>query len=76
MAPVRGRWRWWRRGWQGGGRCAGAGILIATSREVVAGQSLGGDTTAVFGTGLVDGVSGAGKDKSGCCRRLATWVCG
>ena len=32
----------------------GAGILIATSKVVVAGQSSGGDTTAVFGTGLVD----------------------
>ena len=52
-----GRWRWWR---PAGKVVVGAGILIATSRVVVAGQSLGGDTTAVFGTGLVDGVSGAG----------------
>jgi hypothetical protein len=39
----------------------GAGILIATSKVVVAGRSSGGDTTAEFGTGLVDGVSGAGN---------------
>jgi hypothetical protein len=39
----------------------GAGILIATSKVVVAGQSSGGDITAVFGTGLGDGVSGAGN---------------
>ena len=39
----------------------GAGILIATSKVAVAGQSSGGDTTGVFGTGLVDGVSGAGN---------------
>ena len=38
----------------------GAGILIATSKVVAAGQSSGGDTTAVFGTGLVDDASGAG----------------
>ena len=39
----------------------GAGILIATSKVGVAGQSSGGDTTAVFGTGLAEGVSGAGN---------------
>jgi hypothetical protein len=38
----------------------GAGILIATFKVGV-GRSWVGDTMAVFGTGLVDGVFGAGN---------------
>ena len=54
----------------------GAGILIATSKVVVAGQSSGGDTTAVFGTGLVDALPAGILCGPAASPIGYVWVCG